>query len=228
MKKKQKPKLVVKKINKEQKKTKNKVGRPPKRTSPKVLEEQIDNYFKSISIKEPSYRIETIPIDEETKYEVLKNVYKMEPIEWEIDDDGEMKTHRVWYKEIKIPILNDLWEHVYKILWLEEPTITWLALYLWTTRDVLLDYQKKDEFSNTIKRWKILVEHFYEMRLVNGWWSWSIFALKNFWRKDNKSIDFKDKTDDSENIDPEEMTPEQLKEFIKENEKKLKSLNNKK
>jgi len=61
----------------------------------------------------------------------------------------------------------------------EEPlTITGLALALDTYRDVLMDYQNKDEFSNTVKRAKQRIEHAYEKRLIANGRAGDIFALK--------------------------------------------------
>jgi hypothetical protein len=47
-------------------------------------------------------------------------------------------------------------------------TITGLALHLDTTRDTLLDYEKKDGFSDTIKKAKLRIENFAEEQLFNG------------------------------------------------------------
>ena len=50
----------------------------------------------------------------------------------------------------------------------KEPlTITGLAIALDTYRDVLIDYQEKDEFSNTIKKAKLKIENFAEKQLYN-------------------------------------------------------------
>lgn len=59
-------------------------------------------------------------------------------------------------------------------------TITGLALFLDTTRETLMDYQAKDEFSDTIKRAKLMIEHAYELRLIIRGNAGDIFALKNF------------------------------------------------
>ncbi len=65
-------------------------------------------------------------------------------------------------------------------------TITGLALWLGTYRDVLCDYQEKDEFSNTIKTAKLRVEQYAEERLYSGPATGPIFALKNFGWKDTQ------------------------------------------
>jgi len=72
----------------------------------------------------------------------------------------------------------------------DEWTITGLALALDTYRSVLCDYEKLDsrkEYSNTIKKAKLMVENGYEIDLKKHGRSGTIFALKNF--------DWKDKTE---------------------------------
>ena len=49
----------------------------------------------------------------------------------------------------------------------EPLTITGLAIALDTYRDVLIDYQEKDEFSNTVKKAKQKIENFAEKQLYN-------------------------------------------------------------
>lgn len=64
-----------------------------------------------------------------------------------------------------------------------EWTTTGLALALDTTRELLMDYQNKDEFSDTIKKYKLKVHMAYEKDLRKMGRSGDIFALKNFgWR----------------------------------------------
>jgi hypothetical protein len=71
-------------------------------------------------------------------------------------------------------------------------TITGLCLWLDTTRDTLLDYQRKEDFSDTIKRLKLYAENYAEEYLYNpngravvG----AIFALKNFGWSDKMEIE---------------------------------------
>jgi len=71
----------------------------------------------------------------------------------------------------------------------DEWTVTGLALALDTTRDVLIDYQEKDEFSYTIKKAKEMVHNAYEKDLRKKGRSGDIFALKNFGWKDKQEID---------------------------------------
>lgn len=72
----------------------------------------------------------------------------------------------------------------------EEPlTITGLALALDTTRDTLMDYEVKEEFSYTIKKAKLEIEHAYELRNIKRGNAGDIFALKNFGWKDKTESD---------------------------------------
>lgn len=77
--------------------------------------------------------------------------------------------------------------------WLRQPeyaTITGLTLYLgFSHREALLDYEKKQEFSASIKRGKTRVEFEYEKRLHGDKNVGAIFALKNFGWKDKTEVD---------------------------------------
>lgn len=66
----------------------------------------------------------------------------------------------------------------------EEWTITGLALALDTSRETLLDYEDKEEFSDTVKKAKLMVENSYELDLKKSGRTGTIFALKNFNWKD--------------------------------------------
>lgn len=67
----------------------------------------------------------------------------------------------------------------------KEPiTVTGLALWLDTTRDTLMDYQNRDEFSDAIKKAKLRVENDYEKALRTNGKAGDIFGLKNFGWKD--------------------------------------------
>lgn len=63
---------------------------------------------------------------------------------------------------------------------IKPPSITGLALALDTYRDLLCNYEERDEFHDTIKKAKQRVENFYEERLMHGSPAGPIFALKNF------------------------------------------------
>lgn len=72
----------------------------------------------------------------------------------------------------------------------EPVTITGLALALDTSRETLINYEKRDEFFDTIKRAKLRVENYAEKMLYIGKNSaGSIFALKNFGWTDKQDHD---------------------------------------
>lgn len=64
----------------------------------------------------------------------------------------------------------------------EPLTITGLCLGLgFSSRDTLKEYMRRPEFSDTVKRAKLRIEHDYELALREGKnTAGSIFALKNF------------------------------------------------
>lgn len=69
-------------------------------------------------------------------------------------------------------------------------TITSLAVYLDTTRETLLDYQKKEKYSDTINRAKALCHCYAEDRLFLSNAAGPTFALKaNFGWKDTKNVE---------------------------------------
>jgi hypothetical protein len=71
----------------------------------------------------------------------------------------------------------------------EECTITGLAMALDTYRDLLCNYEERDEFYDTIKKAKQRVENAYEKRLIKRGSGGDIFALKNFGWVDKREID---------------------------------------
>lgn len=76
----------------------------------------------------------------------------------------------------------------------EKPiSITGLANYLDTYRELLCNYAEKDEFADTIKKAKQRVEQFYEERLIYQNAAGPIFALKNFDWKDSQSLEVENK-----------------------------------
>jgi len=70
-----------------------------------------------------------------------------------------------------------------------EWTITGLALALDTYRQTLLNYEEKDEYLDTIKKAKQMVENSYEIDLKKHGRTGTIFALKNFDWKDKNETD---------------------------------------
>lgn len=88
-------------------------------------------------------------------------------------------------------------------------TITGLALALDTSRETLLDYEAKDEFSDTIKNAKDKCEHYVERTLfATGNVTGPIFNLKN-------NYNWKDKTEaeitDSRDSAYKDLTAEELR-----------------
>lgn len=67
-------------------------------------------------------------------------------------------------------------------------TITGLALALDTTRETLLDYEEKDEFSDTVKKAKLTIQNYVEEYLFTGKnVAGAIFNLVNNYHWTNKS-----------------------------------------
>jgi hypothetical protein len=61
------------------------------------------------------------------------------------------------------------------------PTITGLVIYLgFSSRDTFYEYEKKPEFTDTIKKARTRVENAYERLLHSPNCTGAIFALKNF------------------------------------------------
>lgn len=81
----------------------------------------------------------------------------------------------------------------------EQWTITGLALALDTTREILVDYGARDEFSNAIRRYKNMVHNAYELDLRKKGRSGDIFALKNFGWRDQQHTDI---TSDGKSLQP--------------------------
>ena len=66
-------------------------------------------------------------------------------------------------------------------------TITGLALALGTSRQTLINYEKREEYFDTIKEAKTRVENYAEKRLYTSSATGPIFALKNFGWVDEKN-----------------------------------------
>lgn len=83
----------------------------------------------------------------------------------------------------------------------EEWTITGLALALDTSRETLINYQNKEEYFDTIKKAKDMVEHSYEIDLKKTGRTGTIFALKNFDWRDKMETDITTKGEKIDNSD---------------------------
>ena len=71
----------------------------------------------------------------------------------------------------------------------EEWTITGLALALGTTRQILINYGKRDLYRPIVERAKLRVENGYEIDLKKRGQTGSIFALKAMGWSDKQEID---------------------------------------
>ena len=70
-------------------------------------------------------------------------------------------------------------------------TITGLALALGTSRQTLMNYEKKEQYFDAIKAAKTRVENYAEKRLYASNAAGPIFALKNFGWRDKQEMDIK-------------------------------------
>jgi hypothetical protein len=73
-------------------------------------------------------------------------------------------------------LINDYFE----ITPLDKYTVTGLALYTTGSKQLLNDYQARDEYKDIITTAKLWVEHSYELSLREKGRAGDIFALKNF------------------------------------------------
>lgn len=89
-----------------------------------------------------------------------------------------------YFEEMKIALYTDSDGNPH----FEPITITGLALALDTSRQTLMNYEEKDEFFDTIKKAKTIVENFAEKRLFGTTPTGAIFALKNYGWKDTQDI----------------------------------------
>jgi hypothetical protein len=87
-------------------------------------------------------------------------------------------------------------------------TITGLALALGTTRDLLIDYEDKDEFSDTIKEAKAKCHNYAERKLFEANATGPIFNLKN-------NYGWKDKTEVDNTVTGVNLSAEQAEQLIR-------------
>jgi hypothetical protein len=70
------------------------------------------------------------------------------------------------------------------------PTISGLCFYIgFESRQSFYDYEKKPEFSYTVKRARLFIEKEYEEQLQVGNTTGAIFALKNMGWTDKQQVD---------------------------------------
>jgi len=122
---------------------------------------------------------------------------KGRPLKWETPEKLD-KLIDDYFKSISYesPLLvngkevtNRLGELIIEVIYVKRPTITGLSLYLDTSRKVLMEYENRDNFSNTIKKAKTMIERFYEEGLMSQHSTGAIFALKNFGWTDKQEIE---------------------------------------
>jgi hypothetical protein len=71
-------------------------------------------------------------------------------------------------------------------------TITGLALSIGTNRQVLTDYEKRENYADLVKTAKCIIENSYELALRASGGAGNIFALKNFGWKDREEPTYDD------------------------------------
>lgn len=71
----------------------------------------------------------------------------------------------------------------------EELTVTGLCLAIGASKQLLIDYENRPEFSEIVKEAKLIVEHSYEVSLRKNGRTGDIFALKNFGWKDKQEVE---------------------------------------
>jgi hypothetical protein len=128
----------------------SKVGRPLKFESTQELQDKIDAYFAEC------------------------DPHMVETEEWEDlrDGDGKLVKDENGYNKLGLITRKRLTKQI-------PYTITGLALALNTTRETLLDYEDKEEFTDTIKAAKLRCENYNEQMLYGPSPTGTIFNLKN-------------------------------------------------
>ena len=111
------------------------------------------------------------PVGRPPKFKTPKELEEM--VDQYFIDGVRKKTKVVGGKAVKVPM----------------PTITGLVLYLgFSDRHSFYDYEKREEFSHTIKKARTFIEMEYEELLQSGLTN-AIFALKNMGWKDKTEIE---------------------------------------
>ncbi len=86
--------------------------------------------------------------------------------------------------------VENIINHYFEVTPEHEYTITGLAL-LFGSRQLLIDYENREEYSDIIKTAKLRVENSYEKELRGKYFTGAIFALKNFGWKDERTTEHK-------------------------------------
>lgn len=148
---------------------KNPVGRPLKFKTEKELQAKIDAYFKDC---DPHIETRDVPrgvvVEKKGRGKSFVEVVRA-------PKRGELPTE---YRNFPVPYLTE-----------QKPyTITGLAEFLETTRELLVDYSNRAEFSDTIKKAKLKIHRFWEEALYEEKKAAGvIFNLKNNWRWKDRS-----------------------------------------
>lgn len=111
----------------------------------------------------------------------------------DVSPNTAIETHRGRPLRFKTPeeFEAQAMEYVAECKRTKEPiTITGLAMALHTTRQVLMDYARRDEFTDAVKRVKQIAENYAETQGYKGKSPiFAIFALKNFGWKDKQEVE---------------------------------------
>lgn len=143
-----------------------KVGRPKKWQTVEELETAIQGYFNSCFVPK-----------------MVRRRVRVENPECECDLGAGDCTCRPIYENIDVPLKDDDDNQVYEQI--RPFTVTGLAIAIGTTRETLLDYEKKPEnaeFSDTIKNAKQIIHNYADEYLFSGKnVAGAIFNMKNNW-----------------------------------------------
>lgn len=132
-------------------------GRPLKFKTVEEFEQKVEEYFESLW-EETWEKVGVKRKDAKTKK--VETIFEWQPV---LDRHGKQTFHMK-----------------------EHPTITGLALALDTSRVTLMEYDKRDEFTNAVKKAKDRIEYYTEIAKEND--AVKIFKLKNFGWKDQREI----------------------------------------
>lgn len=133
-------------------------GRPLLFTTPEELAEKIDAYFADCD----PHPVQVVYYDYPTKTELVTRKNGNEE-EIEVEDRTQKPVERIeWAISEQKPY-----------------TITGLANFLGTSRETLINYEKRDGFFDTIKGAKDRVEEYWENQLLGAHATGPIFNLKN-------------------------------------------------
>jgi hypothetical protein len=114
------------------------------------------------------------------------------PPKYKTAKELEDKIHEYFTKDVKKRKVLVGGRNNKKMIEIDVPTITGLAIYLgFESRQSFYDYEERPEFSYTIKRARLFIENEYEELLQHGNTIGAIFALKNLGWVDAKETTIK-------------------------------------